>query len=155
MDRNQIQAALDRCFGMMTDPEKFYVIQPYGIGDLIINGALVHALLAKLNRKTATLIVQERFRGLKLAFDGVGEIKYLSHTVLYFVADFLKSIKQTFGSNFMLASPPADWVQPPDLNALEMCKQMFGLPLDAVFAPSCEGDHRRCKVTVRSKLFPR
>ena len=96
----QIQAALDRCFGYMTDPQKYYVILPYGIGDFVISGSLVYALLKKFNRQNATLIMQERFRNLEIAFDGVSEIKYLPYDELMIVSKFVLNTKRYVGQNY-------------------------------------------------------
>ena len=118
---------------MMNDPEKYYYIQPCSIGDIIKLGGYTRAFLDKVHKKSAVMIAQQRYEPINIDFDGVSEIRYLNSTEMNFVAEYIHATKQYFGANFMFAGAPQGYVKPPNLNDMQIFKQIFKLPPDAPF----------------------
>ena len=79
MYQQLVQSALNRCFGIITDPEKLYLIQSCSIGDIINLGGYTRTLLNKTHKKSAMMIAQQRYEPINIDFDGISEIKYLNH----------------------------------------------------------------------------
>ena len=101
--QQMVQTALNRCFGMMTDPDKLYVLMQASIGDDIVAGGFIHTLLPRFKKKSAVCIVQERYRPFEIMFDGVSEIKYLNHIEFGYVLQFLHLKRQYSGDNWFWA----------------------------------------------------
>ena len=144
MDQQQylqyVNAMLNKCFGMMTDPDKLYIILPFGLGDLLISGGLTHAILPKFGKKSAVLILQERFRSIDVNFDGVSDKKYLSYQELMSVLYYVNATRQFFGANFIYghfhqdASNKIIWNE--NIPFIDRYKEnVYDLPPDTPFHP--------------------
>ena len=98
--RQYINAVLRKCFSMMSDPERLYVFQQASIGDILISGGFIWTLLPRFNKKSATLIINERYRSLDVRFDGVDEFKYLPHWEYGIFSNYVNTTKKFFTDRY-------------------------------------------------------
>ena len=146
MDQNEMQREIQRqfqlmlnyCFGMMNDPEKLYIIQQCGLGDIIINGGLAQAVVTKFKKRTAVLMVREQFRSLDVSFDGVDEVKFLPWNIMDGFCQYLRATKQYVGPNFIYGHFRRDakdkFIMSKELGFVDQYRHdVFELPLDAPF----------------------
>ncbi len=98
---DDIPSEAPHIFEMMVDPNKLYIVCPYGIGDLIIIGGFAHALRKKYGKDAVEMIVQERIKSLDIGFDDVDEIKYMPREELYAFRDYCKRTNRYIGGNYI------------------------------------------------------
>ena len=136
--RQIVQGAVDRCFGMMTEPDKLYVMMPASIGDTIIAGGFIHTLLQRFKKKSAVYIIQERYRPFEIMFDGVSKIEYLNNIDFAYVSQLIHAKRLYFSDNWFWAYIHNDannkqiWDE--DLLFVKNFQHnVFDLPLDKTF----------------------
>lgn len=93
----------ERIFELMTNPDKLYLVCPFRLGDMVLVGVLVHAVLERSDKKSAVLIVQDSFKGFDVKFDGVSEIKYAAPDDLLSFKDYVRENNEYAGDNWIYA----------------------------------------------------
>ncbi|MBQ9479261.1 MAG: hypothetical protein IJU71_06880 [Selenomonadaceae bacterium] len=152
--QRQMQAALDKCFGVMTDPDKLYIIMPNSIGDMVISGGLTYSVLPRFGKRSAAMILRDRLSGSGITFDCIDTFYYLTVTEMYYVNLFCHLTNRFVGPNFILGNPHPNNMPPVQGRLKTMVddyrKDIFEVPYDTpLHAPIVkdvsEEDERRLR----------
>lgn len=74
---------------IMTDKHMLYVICPYHIGDILMNGCFCHALQKQKHKKSCILIVCEKFCNIHIDFVGVFKMIYISQASMDIIVEYI------------------------------------------------------------------
>ena len=152
--QRQMQAALDKCFGVMTDPDKLYIIMPNSIGDMVISGGLTYSVLPRFGKRSAAMILRDRLICSGITFDCIDTFYYLTVTEMYYVNLFCHLTNRFVGPNFILGNPHPNNMPPVQGRLKTMVddyrKDIFEVPYDTpLHAPIVkdvsEEDERRLR----------
>ena len=123
---------------IMKEKDTLYILCPYHIGDLIVNGCLAHATAIRKGKSRVQIIALERLNSLGLVFRDVERILYTTQESMNTLIYYTYATKRYEADNFIYGhfkmSEDHHFIMDKDLNFIENYKRhVFSLPLDAPF----------------------
>ena len=123
------------------DKSILYILCQGGIGDILINGGLCHALLKKKRKKVGVLILQDRYLNSgSINFVGVSEVQYIPQILLKkAITQYIYASGEYETDNYIYGDIHVDkngYVWNEKLSNIDRYKEnVFGLPLDTELIP--------------------
>ena len=112
-----------------------YIIQPFGLADILCSGGLSYAAQARKNKSATVLILNETAKNFGIAYENVALVSYKSPQILLAITNYLEKNEIYEGDNFIYGylnpTKPENFTVAEGLNFIDYYrKKVLDIPLD-------------------------